>query len=357
MNSFMKQKKRRIKISAITYITYITIYISPTVCLSLLLGPSLFCKRAAPPVYASSQQTIFEGSLYYNEAGCSNCHGTAFDGKGPEAASLKEERGLETPNLTKIAAEKVALDYFKAITVGTKAMPDHTYRSYTDRGRWAMAHFLFSRAPLPTKEEEIVQRKAALQKAEAETEAAYSKNSRLWQLGYLSPEKRSRPPQLNSLIKKLAADSEAVAEADGEAADEKREAANGRLPVARSEVVRSERQQQEDLSHRGASLYLQNCAACHGRWAEGEAKAVRIGLVNCERKERRQCNAWLSTTDLALFSGSRLAFRQAHREKESLLMPSFAALGRQEWQYIYDYVRNVTAQPSLTDQPPLTDQP
>ncbi|MCR9144948.1 MAG: hypothetical protein NXI24_22110 [bacterium] len=156
---------------------------------------------AATPVYEVNRDVIFQGSVYYAQAGCAKCHGVGFDGLGPDATATKNETGLEMPGFADvaIAPEKTALTYFKTITMGTEQLPTHSNQSYTDRGRWAMAHFLYSLTTKPTGPDGH-EHQAALAQADAEIRAAYDGNRR-WVMGYKKIEDRPQTPKLEELLK------------------------------------------------------------------------------------------------------------------------------------------------------------
>ena len=119
--------------------------------------------------YQSSPSKIYKGSIYYNQAACSNCHGVSFNGKGPQSS------GLKIPSFTeKILPSKTPLDYFLAITTTNPKFPEHKYLNYTDRGRWAMTHFLYSLSkPLKTTSEKE-ERQKAIHKSENLAKKVYS---------------------------------------------------------------------------------------------------------------------------------------------------------------------------------------
>ena len=155
------------------------------------------------PVYALRRQVLINGSLYYNEAGCAACHGVAFDGKGPEAEALQKERSLVVPDLkAKIPAVKdsvkTPMDYFKSITMGTKSYPEHAYQSYTDRGRWAMAYYLYSLAKPPHDSKEKLKQRRALLAMQEQLKKVYAKKRR-WEMGYKPIEERPQAPKLEKL--------------------------------------------------------------------------------------------------------------------------------------------------------------
>ena len=166
-----------------------------------------FCKTpdaSSGKPYELSKKLLIDGSIYYNQASCANCHGLAYDGKGPAAEKLKEERGLNVPNLRQtIAAKRIPEDYFKSITIGTEKFPEHRYNAYTDRGRWALAHYLYTLAPVPIKSSDKIVRNKALRAMYKRLSEIYSK-SRRWNLSKNHTEQqkntRSTPPALEDLL-------------------------------------------------------------------------------------------------------------------------------------------------------------
>ena len=161
------------------------------------------CSPEPAPIHEATPESLYKGSIYYasSEYNCKNCHGTAWDGNGPEAKSLKEQ-GLEVPAFTDATAPEVTpVDYFKAMTVGTdktKELPSgHAYQSHTDRARWAMAHYLYSLAP-PVAEKDAAKRKAAIHAAMEEVKKAYA-TSRRWNMGYTPISERPQSPKLEDM--------------------------------------------------------------------------------------------------------------------------------------------------------------
>ena len=167
--------------------------ITPLVFFVLLL-PLLSCIKKETPYqdkkfYETSMSKVYKGSVYYNQAGCANCHGISFDGKGTQAESLD----VEIPSfIVRLDAKKVPLDYFLILTEDSENNEFvHTYRNYTDQGRWDMAHFLYSLAlPLETRAEQNI-RLNARNRADATSRYVYS-NYRTW-YNYL--QKENKKPQ------------------------------------------------------------------------------------------------------------------------------------------------------------------
>ncbi len=169
--------------------------------LFLCLCSSSFACQKHRPVYIADREALFQGSLLYNEASCATCHGVQYDGKGPEAQKLAKDKGLSVLDFRReLAADATPINYFKAITKGTEAYPEHAYQSYTDRGRWALAHFLFRLSLPPSKKTKQRQRRQALEKMRNLLEAVYAKQRR-WEMGYVPLEERPKPPKLEELLR------------------------------------------------------------------------------------------------------------------------------------------------------------
>ncbi|MCB1320513.1 MAG: c-type cytochrome [Leptospiraceae bacterium] len=267
-----------------------------------------------PPVYEQTGDTIFLGSVYYDEAGCVSCHATDFKGGGPDASALS----VAVPDLTgELAVDTTPVDYFKVITRGTDALPSHSYQSYTDRGRWAMAYFLYSMGQKPTDEADMQKRREALARDFAEAEEGYKQNPRRWILGFQPPGQRTPSPALSTLVSGVN-----LAEAPAAAqVDENRR--------ARFDANRS---------HPSASYYANNCAGCHGKYAEGKPTGERFGLVpQCEGRNR-QCGVYLSTEDMARTDVSAATFERAHAAG-SMILPGFSALTDDGVQSLMEYIR------------------
>lgn len=273
------------------------------------------------PVYESNATVVYKGSVYFAEAGCAKCHGVGFDGNGPDASGVQSESGLAVPGFqgVTIEPEKTPLAYFKAVTVGTDKLPSHSYQSYTDRGRWAMAHFLYSLTTKPSGAKGAAHA-AQLAKDEQAVHAAYAADRR-WVMGYKPIGERDKAPELGSLMKLASVDEEyATVSAD------------------------DERKARRDADHPGAALYENNCVQCHGKYGEGMASSKRFGLVRCDDR-KRQCGVFLSTKDFAdsaalqstgAFSGAHGAASDAGQN-----LRSFSHFSADEWQDLYDYTRKL----------------
>ena len=165
-----------------------------------------FCnKNVDSPVYVLNQSVLINGSLYYNEAGCVRCHGISYKGDGPEAKTLETEKSLIVPNFVRALPSKTTpLDYFKVITMGTEKFKEHAYQNYTDRGRWAMANYLYnlSLPPESIKDKDVNQeRNLALKEMMKQVEEVYSKTRR-WEMGYTPIDNRPQSPKLEELLPK-----------------------------------------------------------------------------------------------------------------------------------------------------------
>ncbi len=159
-------------------------------------------KQKLKPVYISDRDTLIRGSLYYNEAGCAVCHGIGFQGKGPEAEAFAKEKGLAVSNFrVELEPEKTPLHYFKVITAGTTRYKDHAYQSYTDRGRWAMAHYLYSLSKAPKKEKDRILRRQSLMSMKRKIADVYAKHRR-WEMGYTPLSERPATLPLEYLLSK-----------------------------------------------------------------------------------------------------------------------------------------------------------
>lgn len=161
------------------------------------------CGTEPAPIYEATPESLYLGSVYAasSEYNCKNCHGTSWDGTGPEAKALKEN-GVNVPSFVDATAPEVTpLDYFKAITVGTKntkGLPsNHAYQSHTDRARWAMAHYLYSLAPAVAPKDRA-RREEAMNQSIQEARKAYAE-SRRWNMGYVPLDERPSSPKLEEM--------------------------------------------------------------------------------------------------------------------------------------------------------------
>ena len=303
--------------------------------LVVLLGSAVACDRIGAikgtyspnpltesPVYTSIRDVIFQGSVYYAQAGCAKCHGVQFDGQGPDATATKNESGLTVPAFQGVTIDptKTPLAYFKTITMGTIKMPAHSNQGYTDRGRWAMAHFLYSLTTKPLGAG-AHKHEVALADADAEIRAAYASNRR-WVMGYKKIEDRPQAPKLDELLKLTTVAEERAAAPVDEARRERR-----------------------DRSQAGYAMYENNCASCHGLYGEGMVSSNRFGLIDCGPERKRQCGVYLSTPDFQNSGalGSVGAFQGAHDRvsSEGLNLRSFGNYSDDEWQDLLSYVKNL----------------
>ena len=288
-----------------------------------------FCSRKTPPVYEATTDRLHQGSLYYSQSDCVNCHGPAWDGKGPDAARLGK-LGIVPTDFTKVDPSKSPADYFKAITGPSLAFVSlagkvqseegkkeverlktaHAYLTYTDAGRWAIANFLFSLNPEALDKDEA-KREESLERGAKETSEAYA-SSRNWAYGYSLD---SNPvPDISAMIQKTAL--------------------SDVLPAA---LVSEERRRIVSEGGDGAELYANNCASCHGSFGEGRS-TNRFGLTN-ENRDNRLRAALVSTIDLGRSTsiGSPDALKKGHAHPGQML-PSFENFTREDWQDISNFI-------------------
>lgn len=289
------------------------------------------CKKETP-IYEATAEALHNGSLYYavSEANCKSCHGTDWNGNGPEARSLKEQ-GLAVPDFTAaLSPDKTVLDYFKAITIGTertKSLPSaHAYQSHTDRARWAMANFLYSLGK-PSSDE--ARRKKANEAAMKEIRAAYA-NNRRWYMGDNKPSaEREKAPALEALLTKA-----------------------GFTPSSEISVVPVSDSRREGALHaqdtqaEGYALYKSNCQSCHGVFGEGSQGAVHLGALPGEGEGKggipRLKPVYVSIRDLAEFGAlSAGALSSAHNDKDAFGQKSYA-LTEEQWELLADYIKSIT---------------
>ncbi len=289
------------------------------------------CKEETP-IYEATAEALHQGSLYYSvsEANCKSCHGTDWNGNGPEARALKRQ-GLTVPDFTApLSPDKTVLDYFKAITVGTentKSLPSgHAYQSHTDRARWAMANFLYSLGK-PSSDE--ARRKKATEAAMKEIRAAYA-NNRRWYMGDNTPSaEREKAPALETMLSKA-----------------------GFTPSREISVVPVSDSRREATFHaqdsqpEGYGLYRNNCQSCHGVFGEGSQGAVHLGALPGEGEGKggipRLKTVHASIRDLAEVGNlSAGALSSAHDTKDAFGQKS-PALSEEQWQLLADYIKSIT---------------
>jgi mono/diheme cytochrome c family protein len=320
--------------------------VSAAVTATLLASATILlasCGTSEPPVYKSTPEREYLGSISYAKSDCASCHGAEWDGEGPDAGRMKS-MGLAPTNFTATAsAGKTPKDYFMAVTdpdgyfLGNKPegvsesdlksfASGHQYLTYTDKARWNIANFLYNLAPEP---EDTAARKQALSDMENEVSAVYSENRR-WEAGITPVSERVNRPALGDLIKKA---SFKVA---------KSESAPAEVSEARKAVGFEKSE--------GATLYNGECASCHGNFAEG--KRIRYGLTGMTPiisgyprvdEIKRQEAVFVTTPDLNKSSAmnSTEAFKSAHRASESMLAPVFTGFTSGEWGTLYEYTRRL----------------
>ncbi|MCE9598343.1 MAG: c-type cytochrome [Spirochaetia bacterium] len=271
--------------------------------------------------YRTSDDQMFMGSLLYAQQGCQNCHGTGWDGKGPEAA------GLPVPPTNFVAAvgpEKTPVVYFKAITAGTEKFKAHSNQALTDAGRWAMANFLFSiRKPLTG--EKAVEQSKNVETQMAEVRKTYkdlaANNRRRWEIGYKPNLEREKAPELKDLLKYAAI---------------KPDLAPGTV---------SEERLNRPMTGEGAAIYANNCASCHGNHGEGKSITYGMGLIKGQGNMHSQYHlvrAAIATRDFATSDsiGSGGALKGAH-PAGGVLQDSFASLTDAEWASLSEFIRSI----------------
>ncbi len=304
------------------------------------------CKSEEPPIYKSTPDRVYMGSMLYAKSDCSSCHGTQWKGDGPDAKTMSES-GWKTTDFTGVvAAQKTPEDYFMAVTdpMGyfKKQRPQmdqfdlmifassHKYLTFTDRGRWAIANFLYSLGQEP---EDMGARKEALSQMEERVSAVYAENRR-WQVGFTPVSERTARPDLDSMLKKSSFQTVS--------------------PVKESEV--SDTRQEIALeAGQGADLYRNNCTKCHGRFAEGRTAGPRYGLTGMiplikgyprtEEEPVRQNASTLTSKALKGSAGlaSKEAFKSAHNSV-GLLAPRFGSFTEEEWSSLYEFTRRLAGQ-------------
>lgn len=297
-------------LASIEGITLKSLIITPAAIALFLIG----CGQKTPPVYEPSQDQIFLGSVMYSQENCKNCHGNAWDGKGPDAESL----GVPVPNFTSaVGPEKTPTSYFKAITVGTDKVKNHAYQSLTDKGRWALAHFLYSLKKPLAGEKADVQRKN-IEAGMTEARDAYAKTRR-WNMGFQPLDQREKAPDLAELVK---------------IADLKPEGGPGAV---------SDERKARPHNGEGASLYKNNCESCHGIYGEGRNLTFGMGLIASKNDFYgfKKTRATISTRDLAS-SGSTSAggLKSAHGSG-SLLLNNFDSFTDAQWSALSDFIRGM----------------
>ncbi len=180
------------------------------------------CKKDSQFIETPNAEDLHFGSLLYAKENCSNCHGIDWNGQGPEAAALKE-KGLVPANFAALEnPDTTPVDYFKTITRGSEKMPEHSYQYITDRGRWALAHFLFTMAP-QLKGAQADQRLGALSADFTEAREAYARaetrGRRRWEMGYKPYGEREPKPGLDELIQSTGTTMEAPRDESAQAVE------------------------------------------------------------------------------------------------------------------------------------------
>ncbi len=274
------------------------------------------CSRRDPAPYEVSSGTLQMGSLYYAQAGCARCHGEKWDGKSSEAVQL-EKQGTPVKDFRQMRdPETTPVDYFRVITGGTPKFKNHTFHQYTDAGRWAMAHFLYSLAPRvigskqPQREEALVREMAEAARAYAE---AGKQGNRRWQAGFFQPVAERLPaPALTDLLK-----------ANPPAPEQARGIPDGDRMAA---VHRAE--------GRGRDLFASACAECHGTFGEGGPAGIRLGTIACKSATGR-CGVVFSSPDIRGRAGR---FASKHGAEADGVLPRFLTMPAEDVAAIFAFL-------------------
>lgn len=299
----------------------------PLVLLSIALAQ---CAKERP-IYEATAESLQNGSLYYAQNNCKNCHGPNWDGNGPESAILRA-KGITVTNFTTMKdPEMTPVDYFKSITLGYDnlgAYGYHTYPAITDSGRWDISNFLFSLAPRLTGDKGMARNEAVMKEIQ-EAKDVYSKN-RKWEMfrNYSPVAGRAKAPTIESLIQQ---------------ANYSVEADSSIAPVSPERKKAAE----EASFLPGAGIYAADCAGCHGNYAEGRAN--RNGLINepaaVNSKEIPRLDATYSyTNDLAKSNAmaSAGALANGHSALTTQTVGNLSGYDSEQWADIYEYLRKVT---------------
>ena len=275
------------------------------------------CQDKTPAVYEKNSNVLYQGSLLYVEAGCHGCHGVKWDGQSDEAKDIKNKNGITVTNFVTPAKKRTVVDYFKVITTGEKSLTNakipHSYQNYTDAGRWAMAHFLYSLGPDDSTRESA--NESAMNEVIKAYQQANSMGARRWNLGFKTLSPDDKGPSLKKLIK---------------------QAGNIEQTNYKTEVSEENAITRASDDSRGSNLYRTNCLECHGAYGQGGDSGKREGLVNCS-DGKTNCSTYLVAIDLK--KSSKNEFNRAHVAKNSLTQPSFSTLNNEEIAEIFDYLR------------------
>ena len=301
--------------------------------LVLLLPVTLFsyCGKSEKPVYETSADREYMGSVFYAKSDCVTCHGPEWNGQGADAKRMNAS-GLKVTDFTAAdKASKTPLDYFKAITAPEdyfKAKPgvdewdmkifvsNHKYLTYTDKARWKIANFLYNLGQGNSDP-------AKMAEMRKEAAANYSTHRR-WELWDETVEKRNHRPELDDLVKKAGYRFEkGVQPAGGQVSDE-------RMAVYAEDGT-------------GARLYKDNCAECHGNYAEGK-KGIRYGLngmipilsgyPRVGDGPERQKPVEVTTGQMPAMGLD--AFKSAHNGSD-MMTPDLSSLTGEGWQDLHSY--------------------
>lgn len=282
--------------------------------LTFALIAAVGCDKQARPVYEVSDERIFLGSALYDKENCKSCHGIAWDGRGPDAASSQ----VPVPGFTgDVAPEKTQVSYFRAITEGTAKVKTHSYVSLTDKGRWALANFLYSlRKPLPA--EKAAQQAKNIEVEMQKVRAIYA-TQRRWDMGYTALTDRDKSPSLTEI--------------------------SANVPADAGPGVASEERRTRPQTGPGADLYRNNCASCHGAYGEGRSVTLGMGVIPGKNMEVAgkpvNVRASVSTKDLKNSDsiGTGGALKGAH-PAGSQIYANFENFTETEWNALSEFIRS-----------------
>ena len=310
-----------------------------TVSLIAVLCISAIACAGDKPVYVSTSDRVYTGSIYYVQAECASCHGGGWDGIGPESKNMKSAGFNPTAFNGEVPADKTPMDYFKSISDPTAYFADkkgkvaeadfnrfvakHSFHNMTDRARWSISHFLFSRHA----GDPYSKNKKAIADEMKEAETVY-KEKRRWEIGYTPIANRSTAPALDEMI------SNTMGKPDPEPS----------MPS----ISEERRNASTDISE-GASIYKTNCKSCHGKFAEGSVEGPRMGLLGQGpslenvRGINRKSMSFIAVPDLALSAGITKigTFKSAHESDSNMIIPAIQNFSDSEWEILYNYTKRL----------------
>lgn len=301
--------------------------------LAILLPITFFsaCGKGDLPAYETNADREYMGSVYYAKSDCVSCHGAEWNGKGADAARVNGQ-GFKVTDFTAVdKASKTPADYFMAVTdpkgyfKGKKGVGDwdleifvsnHQYLTYTDKARWMIANFLYGLGTGNPDSSKMAEMKKNVSEI-------YGSNRR-WEIGFPTVESRNKRPDLKDMIQKT-----------GFQASTKEAPAKGAISESRMAVA----MEKSEI----ASMYKDQCAGCHGNYAEG-VKGTRYGLTGMipilsgyprvGDGPARQNPVDVITGPMG--SMGLEAFKSAHTGTD-LIAPNPGSLTDAEWQDLHSY--------------------